>query len=92
MFFGNPAWMFSLATAAPGAGVPDISVSVGSYSSVEASSLICRDPNHSDNASISSVLLELVLSSRQIVLSRFVRWSVLLHLSCKVSSSTLYQI
>ena len=72
-----------LATTAPGAGVPDISVSVGSYLSVEASSLICRDPSHSDNASILSVLLELVLSScslyyicfisRQITLSRFVR-------------------
>ena len=63
MFFGNSVWMFSLATVAPGAGVPDISMSVGSYLSVEASSLICRDPSHSDNASTSSVLLELVLSS-----------------------------
>ncbi len=58
MFFGNPAWMFSLATAAPGAGVSDISVFVGSYSSVEVSWLICRDPSCSDNASILSVLLE----------------------------------
>ena len=63
IFFGNPAWTFSLATAAPGAGVPDISMSVGSYLSVEASLLICKDPSLSDNASISFVLLELVLSS-----------------------------
>ena len=80
ILFGNPAWTFSLAVVAPGAGVPDISVSVCSYSSVEASSLICRDPSRSDNASMSSVLLELVLSSRQITLSHFVRRSVLLHL------------
>ena len=98
MFFGNPAWMFSLATAAPGAGVPDISVSVGLYSSVEAPSLICRDPNRSDNASISSVLLELVLSSRQLTLSCFVHFAsrqiTLSHYTslCKVSSSTLYQM
>ena len=72
MFFGNPAWMFSLATTAPGAGVPDISVSIGSYLSVEASSLICRDPSHSDNASILSVLLELILSSRSLYYTCFV--------------------
>ena len=62
IFFGNPAWTFSLATAAPDAGVPDISMSVGSYLSVEASLLICKDPSLSNNASISFVLLELILS------------------------------
>ena len=51
------------AILAPGAGVPDISVSVGLYLLVETPSLICRDPNCSDNASISFVLLELVLAS-----------------------------
>ena len=92
ILFGNPAWTFSLAAVAPGAGVPDISVSVCSYSSVEASSSICRDPSRSDNASMSSVLFELVLSFQQITLSRFIRRFVLLHLSCKVSSLTLYQM
>ena len=85
IFFGNPVWTFSLATAAPGAGVPDISVSVGLCSSVEAPSLICRDPNHSDNASISFVLLKLVFVFPT-------DNAVLLHLSCKVSSLTLYQM
>ena len=80
ILFGNPAWAFSLAVVAPGAGVPDISVSVCLCSSVETSSLICRDLSCSDNASTSSILLELVLSFRQITLSRFVRRSVLLHL------------
>ena len=82
MFFGNPAWTFLLATAAPGAGVPDISVFVDSYSSVEVSWLICRDPNHSDNASISSVLLELVLSSRSLHYTCFVLQQIML--SCFV--------
>ena len=100
ILFGIPACTFSLVTAA--AGAPDISVSVRSYSSVDVSSLICKDPSRSDSASISLVLCEPVLSSRslhymcfvlqQIMLSRFVRKSVLLHLSCKVSSSTLYQM
>ena len=62
ILFGNPACTFSLNTAAVVAGATDILVSVCSYSSVEASSLICKDPSHSDNASISFVLLELVLS------------------------------
>ena len=61
MFFGNPAWMFSLFATAAGAGATDISsVVVCSYSS-EASSVICKDPSHSDNASISFVLLELIV-------------------------------
>ena len=53
--------MFSLTAAAAGASATDISVSVGSYSSVEASSLICKDPSHSDSTSILFALLELVL-------------------------------
>jgi len=94
--------MFSLAAAAAVVGATDISVSVRSYSSVEVSSLICKDPSRSDNTSISLALLEPVLPScswyytcfvpQQITLSRFVCRSVLLHLSCKVSSSTLYQM
>ena len=50
--------MFSLLIA--DAGAADISVSICSYS-LEASSMICRDPSYSNNASISFVLLELVL-------------------------------
>ena len=102
ILFGNPAYTFSLATAAAVAGATDISVSVRSYSSVEVSSLICKDPSRSDNTSISFALLEPVLSSRslnytcfilqQITLSRFICRSALLHLSCKVSSLTLYQM
>ena len=63
MFFGNPAWTFSLTVAAIGAGATDISVSVCSYSlvSFEASFVICKDPSLSDSASRSFVCLELVL-------------------------------
>ena len=102
ILFDNPACMFSLTAVAAVAGATDILVSVCLYSLVEASSLICKDPSRSDNASISFVLLELVLSFcsfsytcfvlQQITLSRFVCRFVLLHLSCKVSSSTLYQM
>ena len=61
MFFGNPACMFPLFATASGAGATDISsMVVCSYSS-EISSVICKDPNRSDSASISFVLLELVL-------------------------------
>ena len=55
--------MFSLTAAAAGASATDIFVSVGSYSSVEFPLLIYKDPSRTDNASMSSVLLELVLSS-----------------------------
>jgi len=64
--------------------------------------LICKDPSRSDSASISLVLREPVLSFRSLLLHvfrpstdnavSFVRRFVLLHLSCKVSSSTLYQM
>ena len=58
-FFGNSAYMLFIAVS--GAGATDISsIVVCSYLS-EASSVICKDPNRSDNASISFVLLELVL-------------------------------
>ena len=57
MFLGIPACAISLFTA----GAVDISVFVCS-SSFEASSMILRDPSLSDNALISFVLLELVLS------------------------------
>ena len=70
MFFGNAAWTFSLIAAA--AGATDISVSVGLYSSVEASSLICKDPSRSDSASISFALLELVLVPRSLHYTCFV--------------------
>ena len=98
IFFGNPAWMFLLTAAAASAGATDISVSVGLYLSVEASSLIFKDPSHSNSASISFALLELVLVpcslhymcfvSQQVTLSSIIH----IHLSCKVISLTLYQI
>ena len=56
MLFGIPANLF---TADVTTGAVDISVSVCLL--LEASSLICKDPGCSDNASISFVLLELVL-------------------------------
>ncbi len=43
-----------------GASVTDISVSV-CLSFIEASYAICKDPSHSDNTSILSVCLELVV-------------------------------
>ena len=53
--------MFLLFVIATGAGTTDIfSVVVYSYLS-EASSVICKDPSHSNNASISFVLLELIV-------------------------------
>ena len=60
MFFGNPACTFSWPVTAIGAGATDISVSVRS-SFIEASYAICKDPSRSDNASILSVHLELVV-------------------------------
>jgi len=59
MLLGIPANSFTTSVAA---GVVDISVSI-CLLFVEASLLICKDPSHSDNASISFVLLELVLVS-----------------------------
>ena len=59
MLLGIPADSFIAGVIA---GAVDISVSVCS-SLVEASSLICKDPSHSDNASISLVLLGLILAS-----------------------------
>ena len=59
MLLGIPADSF---TAGVVAGAVDISMSVCS-SLVEASSLICKDPSYFDNASISFVLLELILTS-----------------------------
>ena len=61
IFLGNPACPFSwLIPAISTSAVNISSVVVCSYSS-EASSVICKDPSLSDNASISSVCLELVL-------------------------------
>jgi len=72
IFFDNHAWTFSLFPTAAGAGATDISsVVVCSYLS-EASSVICKDPNRSDNASILFVLLELVLVSRSYCYTCFV--------------------
>ena len=86
-----------LFTADIAAGAVDISMSICSLS-VEASLLICKDPSHSDNASISFVFLELVLVPCSLHYMCFVFQQVTLssiahiHLSCKVSSLTLYQM
>ena len=63
IFFGIPADIFlPISTAmGAGAGAVDISVSIHSLVSFEASSVICRDPNLSDNASKSFVHLKLIL-------------------------------
>ena len=58
MFFSIPVYMFSLIAA--GVGATDISVSNLSWL-FEVSSVICKDPSCSDNASISFILLKLVL-------------------------------
>ena len=61
MFFSNPVCTFPLFATVSGTGTADISsIVVCSYSS-EASSVICKDPSHSNNASILFILLELVL-------------------------------
>ena len=58
IFFDIPACMFSLISIAASVGVDNISAFIHS---LEAFSVICKDPSHSDNASISFVLLELIL-------------------------------
>jgi len=62
MFLGNSACPFSWLVPAIVAGATDISMSVH-LSLVEAFIVICKDPSHSDNASISFVLLELIVVS-----------------------------
>ena len=61
IFFGIPANIFPPISTAMGAGAVDISVSIRSLVLFEASSVILRDLNLSDNASKSFVCLELVL-------------------------------
>jgi len=60
MFFYIPACMFSF-IATTGADTVDISYVVVCSYLLEASFVICKDPSHSNNASISFVLLELIL-------------------------------
>ena len=61
MFFSNSAWTFLLFAAAASTSATNISsVVVCSYLS-EASSVIFKDSSHSNSASISFVLFELVL-------------------------------
>jgi len=59
MFFGIHTCLFSL-TVIAGAGAVDISSVFVHLYLLEASSMICKDPSCSDNASILSVLLELL--------------------------------
>ena len=98
MLFGMTVCMFSFVASA---GAADISISVFLYS-LEAFSVICKDPSHSNNIFILFILLELILVSlcslyymffvQQVTLSSFVCGFCPLYLSCKVSLSTLYQI
>ena len=60
MLSSMTACIFSFIVA--GAGAANISVSVCSYS-LKASSVICSNSSHSNNTSISFVLLELILAS-----------------------------
>ena len=62
IFLGNPVCPFSWLVPAIVAGATDISVSV-CLLLVEASSMICKDSSHSNNASILFVLLGFVVSS-----------------------------
>ena len=68
MLLGIPANSFIAGVIA---GAVDISVSIRLLL-VEASSLICKDPSRSDNASISLVLLELVLAFRSLYYTCFI--------------------
>ena len=63
IFFSNSAWPFSwpITSIDAGAGATDIFVSVQLLLVLSSKASICRDSNHSDNASISSVCLELVV-------------------------------
>ena len=61
IFFSFPAFIFSF-IATTGAGAFNISSFSVCLYSLEASSVICKDPSCSDNISISFVLLELVLA------------------------------
>ena len=61
MFFSNLAWPFSWPVTSIGAGAADISVSVCSLLVLSSEVSICKDPSCSNNASISSVHLELVM-------------------------------
>ena len=94
MLLGIPADSFITGVIA---GAVDISVFICS-SLVEASLLICKDPSYSDNASISFVLLELVLASHGLYYTCFISQQITLssivhiHLSYKMSLSTLYQM
>jgi len=73
MFFDIPAYTFLLFAIATGAGATDISSVVVCLYLFEASSIICKDPSYSDNASILFVLLELVVvSSRSYYYTCFV--------------------
>ena len=83
-------------------GATDISVSVYLFISSKVLFVIYKDPNHSNSTSISFILLELVLVSLcsfhyicfvwQVTLSSFIYRFYPLYLSCKVSSSMLYQM
>ena len=63
MFFGNPAWPFSwpITSIGAGAGATNISVSVCLSLVLSSEISICKDPSHSNNVSILSVCLELIV-------------------------------
>ena len=63
MFFSNPAWLFSwpITSISANAGATDISMSVHLSLVLSSKTSIYKDSSHSDNASILSVRLELVV-------------------------------
>ena len=63
IFFSNSAWPFSwpITSIGAGAGATDISASVHLLLVLSFEASICKDPSHSDNASILSVCLELIV-------------------------------
>jgi len=95
MFLGMT--VYSLVFVITGIGATNIASS-------EVSVMICKDPSHSDSASMLSVLLELILIllydlyhtcfvyCPAVSLPNFVHGLTTIHLSCKMSSSMLYQM
>ena len=85
-------------------GAIDIALSDCFIVSSEISVVICKDPSCSNSTSMSSVFLELILVLLcglhhtcfvyylAITLPNFVHGLTTIHLSCKVSSLTLYQM
>ena len=94
----------SLVFVVTGTGATDITSSDHSIVLSKVLVVIYKDPSHSDSASMLSVLLELILVllcslhhtcfvyCLAVTLPNFVHRLTIIHLSCKMSSSILYQM